>query len=375
MAQAYTPALQATGSAKVRKLRELPLPGRCLVEVGQRVSADTEVLAADIPGEISILRVADRMGFEVEDVIDGMLVKPGDAVTAGQVIARVKSFFGLFESTLEAPTSGVVEFFTEVNAHLGIRQASAPLAVDAYVEGVVVEVDPGKSVTIEAQGAFIQGIFGVGGEARGKVFALDVALDEVVTEQVLLGLGEKVSSAIVVGGASYTPEALAQAAKLNVQAVVCGSVDSSTLRTFVGHEIGVSITGDEAVPFTFIVTEGFGVLPMSERILRLAQKFAGRQASVNGATQVRAGAMRPEIIIPHTETAETEFDTDNAKSFLEVGARLRVIRVPYFGALGEVVELPSEPQVVPSGAKVRVLRAKLDTGEEVVVPRANVELL
>ena len=38
-------------------------------------------------------------------------------------------------------------------------------------------------------------------------------------------------------------------------------------------------------------------------------------------------------------------------------------------------ELPAEPQEVPSRAQVRVLRAKLVSGEEVVVPRANVELL
>lgn len=375
MGQAYTPALQATASAKVRKVRELPLPGRSLVEVGQRVTASTEVLAADIPGEINIIRVADRMGFEVEDVLDGMLVAPGDRVELGQVIARVKSFFGLFESTLEAPTSGVVEFFTEVNAHLGIREPSEPLSVDAYVDGVVVEVDPGKSVTVEAEGAFIQGIFGVGGEAQGRVFALEIDQAALVTEEILAKHAQQLDGAIVIGGASYTSAALAEAARLGVKAVVCGSVDSATLREFVGHEIGVSITGDEDVPFTFIVTEGFGHLALSERIAVLAKEFSACQASVNGATQVRAGAMRPEIIIPHQERAGVEPRTENVQNFLEVGARLRVIRVPYFGALGEIVELPSEPQVVPSGAKVRVLRARLDSGEEVLVPRANVELL
>jgi len=373
MAQAYTPGLQASANTKVRKIRELPLPGRCLVSVGDKVTADTEVLAADIPGEITIVRVADRMGFEVEDVVQGMLVSAGSEISSGEELARVKSFFGLFESKLESPVSGKIEFFTEANAHLGIRHASTPLAVSAYVEGVVVEVDEGKSVTIEAQGAFIQGIFGVGGEAYGKVHSLSVSPESCVTTEIIEAKADSLRGAVLVGGARYTAESLQAAAKAGVAAVVCGSIDSATLLSYVRHEIGVSITGDEDVPFTLIVTEGFGDLPISKRILDLANEFEGQFASVNGATQVRAGAMRPEIIIPRS--GGIDIDEGAGKNFLELGARLRVIRVPYFGALGEIVELPAEPQKIPSGAMVRVLRAKLDSGEEIVVPRANVELL
>ena len=54
---------------------------------------------------------------------------------------------------------------------------------------------------------------------------------------------------------------------------------------------------------------------------------------------------------------------------------MRLIRVPYFGAIGTVVELPHEPVQIESGASVRVLRAELADGRKVVVPRANVELI
>ena len=46
-----------------------------------------------------------------------------------------------------------------------------------------------------------------------------------------------------------------------------------------------------------------------------------------------------------------------------------------FGLIGEVAGLPSEPQVLGSGSKARVLEVKLDSGESVVIPRANVELI
>ncbi len=37
--------------------------------------------------------------------------------------------------------------------------------------------------------------------------------------------------------------------------------------------------------------------------------------------------------------------------------------------------LPPEPQVLASGSKARVLEVKLNSGESVMIPRANVELI
>jgi len=37
--------------------------------------------------------------------------------------------------------------------------------------------------------------------------------------------------------------------------------------------------------------------------------------------------------------------------------------------------LPSDPHVLDSGSKARVLEVELSTGEAVIVPRANVELI
>ena len=57
------------------------------------------------------------------------------------------------------------------------------------------------------------------------------------------------------------------------------------------------------------------------------------------------------------------------------GTQIRIIRDPYFGAIGKVVSLPVELQALASGSKVRVLEAELATGEKVIIPRANVEII
>jgi hypothetical protein len=113
---------------------------------------------------------------------------------------------------------------------------------------------------------------------------------------------------------------------------------------------------------------------MAARTWQLLQSHAGDQASVSGATQIRAGVMRPEVIIPRDLT-EARADTALALG-LEQGSLLRVIREPYFGRIGTVVELPSELQKLDTEALVRVLVVEFaDDGSRGVIPRANVELI
>ena len=57
------------------------------------------------------------------------------------------------------------------------------------------------------------------------------------------------------------------------------------------------------------------------------------------------------------------------------GTPVRIIRQPYFGAIGKVVSLPVELQQLESESHVRVLNVELDEGNIVTIPRANVEII
>ncbi len=372
MSQGYTPGLEVSPKKQVRKLRELPLPGIALVKIGQKVSAQTPVLSAELPGDLDILRIADRLGLEPEQVVEGMRVKVGDSVVAGQLLCEVKSFFGWLASKIEAPAAGTVEFFTPGNAHLGIRQPPIPLEVAAYLDGEIVEIEAGKSVTVESDAAIIQGIFGVGGERFGEVFLLDVAPEAVVTPEIVRKAGD-LSGKIVVGGKSMPSDTLKALAQSKISAAITASIDSETLGEYLGFELGVSITGDEDVPFTLIVTEGFGQLPLSKRVYDLAKLLHGKQGSVNGATQVRAGAMRPELVVSGGVDGAVISNAEGG--MLEVGTKVRVIRVPYFGEFGTITALPHALAEIESGALLRVAGVKLDSGSESFIPRANLEIV
>lgn len=373
MKQAYAPALEVQRDTQIEKIRELPLAGEALVGVGDTVCEDDVVLRAALPGDLTVVRIADRLGFDPEDVLPHCRFAEGDKLQAGQLLCEMSTFFGLFTSRIEAPVSGVVEFFTERNAHLGIRQEAKPVSVNAYISGEVTAVEGGKRVTIRTRGSLIQGVFGVGGERRGEILCLPCAADALVQESDLRSLSFSLEQKILIGGSSFSLGALRYAAEQGVAAVVTGSIDAGVLSEYVGRDIGVSITGDEAVGSTLIITEGFGALPISERVLELARFLEGKQASVNGATQVRAGATRPEVIVSTGAVLNTDFRPEVKQ--LELGAPIRIIRVPYFGCFGTITALPHDLYTVESGAEVRVLHAQLKDGREVIVPRANVELL
>jgi hypothetical protein len=372
MGTAYTPGLKVSPYTAVRKTRRLPRKGEVLVQVGDHVHPETVVARAELPGNMVLVKIAAQIGVDVEEVEKLLQVKVGDPVEKGQLLASTKSFFGMFKSEARSPTTGVVETFSAITGNLGVREPAIPIDVTAYVEGDVVEVMPGDGCVVEARGAFIQGIFGVGGERLGVVRVVSPGPDAPLTDAML---NPDMAGCVVVGGSLVTGAALQKAAELGVAAVVAGGIIDTDVEAYVGHSIGVAITGQEDVVTTLVITEGFGPITMARRTFDLLKKHEGARASVNGATQIRAGVIRPEVIIPLPATAATGADQADGSHSLEIGTPIRIIREPYFGELATVAGLPPELTVIPSGAKVRVLEASLKDGRRVTVPRANVEII
>jgi hypothetical protein len=181
---------------------------------------------------------------------------------------------------------------------------------------------------------------------------------------------------VVVGGARMTRGAIEKARTIGVSAIVSGGIDDRDLSEFLGYDVRVAITGGEQAGLTLILTEGFGGIAMAARTFRLLASHEREEAAVNGATQIRAGVMRPEIIVPlvGAQTIDVQASASSERS-LEIGAAVRVVRDPHFGLIGSVSALPAEPQLLESGSRARALEVRFDSGEAVIIPRANVELI
>lgn len=371
MGTAYTPGLKISPGTIVRKTRRLPLKGQVMANVGDAVTAATVVARTEIPGVIQTVKVAEVLGLEPAEAIGVLCVKQGDAVESGQVVAETRSFFGLFKSECRSSYRGKVELISSATGHVGVRLQSTPVEVTAYIDGTVAEVIPEEGVVVETYGAFVQGIFGVGGEKIGRL-VVPGGSPEVMLAEDLIDEGH--AGDVLVGGAGVTLGALRKAAEIGVAGIVVGAIVDTDLIGYLGHDIGVAITGQEDIATTLILTEGFGSITMAERTFGLLKSLEGREVSINGATQIRAGVIRPEIVAP-LGAAPDHAEATSGGQLLDIGSSIRVIREPYFGRLGTVTGLPHEPVEVESGAVVRVLEADLNDGATVRVPRANVEII
>jgi hypothetical protein len=179
---------------------------------------------------------------------------------------------------------------------------------------------------------------------------------------------------VLIGGSLVKYDAIERAVKLGAKAIVVGGIEDATLRSFLGYDIGVAITGSEKKGLTVVATEGFGEMRMAQRTFDLLKSLVGKMASVNGATQIRAGVIRPEVIVP-ADTDLGEIKQSTAEGGLALGMPVRIIRQPNFGKIGKVTDLPVELQTIETEAKARVLEVELEDGTRVLLPRANVEII
>lgn len=371
LGSAYTPGLTVSGNTTVRRPRRLPIKGEVKVKVGDSVGPRDVVASASLPGILQTIKLGEKLGLEPKEARELFMFKIGDRIEKGDMVAESKGFFGLFKTAVKSDFSGVVEAISEVSGHVLLRQEPIPVDLTAYISGRVAEVMPEEGAIIETCGAMVQGIFGIGGEQEGEI---RVAVKDHSMPLEASDLLEGDAGKILVGGSQVTLGAIHRACEIGVLGLIAGGVLDSDLIEVLGYDIGVAITGQEALPVTIMVTEGFGRLNMAERTFSLLKTLEGKRASMNGATQIRAGVIRPEIIVPLDLSPSETKEVDKALE-LKPGTPIRIIREPYFGALGAVTELPSQLVVLESGTEVRVLRAKLESGEEVTVPRANVEII
>ena len=378
MAKAFTPGLTVSARAVYRARRILPIEGEVTVKAGDRVSADTVVAQTFMEGDVFPMKVASALGAQPKDLPGLMLRNVGDAVRKDEPIARSKGIFGMMRTEAKSSADGVIESVSDSTGMVIVRGPRMPIEVRAYVAGTVVEVLPGEGAVVENTVALVQGIFGIGGEVHGPVAMAGAAPDDELDAD---DITPAMRGCVVVGGARMTAAAIRKAKDVGAAAIVSGGIDDQDLRDFLGHDIGVAVTGSERMGITLIVTEGFGSIAMAARTFALLASHAGKTASVNGATQIRAGVMRPEIVVP-LDAAGAGASGGPAVAaggatagMLEIGTVVRIIRDPHFGVIGMVTALPEQPAVLGSGSKARVLEVAASGGQRLTVPRANVELI
>jgi hypothetical protein len=352
----YPPETRAMPLTLIRRERMLPVPGKVLASVGEKVQPTQVVAQAEISGAMRIVNVARLLRMPAARVVRFIKVKDGDDVTSNTVIAARGFLPG---GRVLSPTDGFIYRVDKAHGRILIKVVTRPFQLTAYLGGNVVSVMAGRGVVIETTGAVVQATVGFGSESFGvlQVVARDPA--DVLRAK---SIDVTAHGAIVVGGAWIDEAALQQASQLQVRGIIAGSMD--------GRLIDLART----MPFPVLLTEGLGRIPMSRPIFKLLSSQAGREASLSASTQTRWGVVRPEILIPLPVDSKPALAAPLGTP-LTVGARVRVIRGSLQGATGNVVGIPDRSAQTGSGARVHGAEIELEAVGKMFVPFANLEIL
>ena len=370
MSIAYNPGLQVTEFTMVRKERRLPLKGEVLVHNGDRVTSDQVVAQTFLPGNVHVIAGANRLNCMPNEVKDCLVKAIGALCTKDELIACNRGLFGLLKYKLYAPLAGTLESASDVTGQIILREPPIPVQIKSFVDGEVVAVIPDEGAIIATAAGLVQGIFGIGGEVVAPL-QMGVASpeDDLTEEQILPAYRGK----IVVGGKVVTGKAMNRAIVEGVAGIVTGSIHDFDLTQFLGYDLGVAITGAETKGLTIVITEGFGAIPMSQKTFQLLKKYEGAKVSMHGVTQIRAGVIRPEIIIPMAANADHALS--QTIPGLDLGTWVRIVREPHFGRVAKVVALPVELCQLATETMARVVEVMFTDGCKQLLPRANVEIL
>ena len=371
MSKSYTPGLKVLKKTKITKQRQLPMKGTVHVDKGEGVTPDTVVASTEIPGNVHMVNISNSLNVEPKDIENYLTLKLDDTITKGQVIAETNGIFGFFKGQAFSPVDGTLANISDVTGQALISEKPLPIEIDAYTEGTVVNTIPDEGVVIESEGAIIQGILGIGGEKRGKLKLLANDPSEIVSVD---DLNDSHNGLIIVCGAYVDYTFFKKALDIGVAGIVCGGFDYDNLSKILGFKLGVAITGSENIPISLIITEGFGEISMAHRTFDLLKSFEGYHVSINGSTQIRAGVIRPEVIIIHDEAFDTNIINEEDLVISE-GSIVRIIRPPFFGKVGKVVSLPAKLVQLESETMVRVAEIEFENGNKKIIPRTNLELI
>ncbi|MFW6042165.1 MAG: hypothetical protein ACOC9C_00625 [Chloroflexota bacterium] len=338
---------------KIRRDRLLPRPGEVVVTPGQEVNPVQVVARTSQQRGFTIVDGADILGVPPDDVPNYLLVEEGAAVQKKKPLLQKKGLFG--SKSYSSPVNGIL--YQVSHGRLILQQTSDLLELRAMIRGVVAGYLGNRGVVIETQGSLVQGVWASGREGFGTIKIATESYDGPLLKE---HIGADARGAVLVAGYVDRPGVLDAAESHSVRGVIVGSVPASMLHTL------------PALRFPIIVTDGFRQQPMAPPIFQLLQQSEGREASLFGADT--GSWSRPEIVIPLPASDAPQQEVHSLQP-LGVGQRVRLLRAPHAGVVGEVVEVYDRARATETGFHLPGASVAINEEEVLFVPYPNLDLI
>ncbi len=347
------PVTHILAMTTIVRTRLLPVNGRIVGRVGQKVSPTDVVAEAVVGRQHVIVDFAQELDLPPRKAGGLVKVKRGQKVAAGELLAQSN---GLFAREVHAPGEGRVVAIG--GGKLVLETGGNMFELPAGIPGVITEVIGERGVTIRATGAVVQGLYGNGRLESGVMLSMFEKPDEVFSDT---NMDVSLRGSVIIAGYVENPAVIKNAADLPLRGMILASVSPAAL------------SAAAQAPFPVLVTDGFGRRPMNSAAFKLLTTNAKREVTLNAEFYDRQRGTRPEVFIPLTFTQEPPEPRD-----IETFAPGQTVRVCYLaqpGMIGTLVQLRTGEPALPSGVKAPAAEIRLESGEQVLVPLTNLEVL
>jgi len=337
----------------LRRERLLPVPGRVTARMDQKVSAMDVVAEAHYGQDHLLIDVARSLGVQPEVAQRLIQVKAGETITKGQNLAQKA---GLVPQSVAAPENGRVIMVGSGRILMEVGEGTFELRTG--IPGKVTRLIPERGVEITFNGALVQCAWGNGQMGLGLMLPLVTEADGLLTENLI---DVSLRGSILLAGHCSDPQALKVAGDLPVRGLILGSLAPSL----------VPLAAQMQYPV--VAVDGFGSKSMDAAAFRLLSTNAKREVTLNAEPFNRQTGVRPEILIPLPVTQEPPLPRE-VETFAP-DQSVRLTRAPHPGAIGTLARLLPGLTALPSGLRVAAADVRLETGEQVIIPLANLEIL
>jgi len=337
----------------IRRERLLPVPGRITVRMDQKVNPLDVVAEAKFGAEHLLIDVARTLGLSPDEAQSLIQVKTGDVISQGDVIARQ---VGLGLKIVHAPGSGQV--ILSAAGQILMEVGDTTVELRAGIPGIITRLISDRGVEIKFNGALVQGVWGNGQMNVGLMLPVLTSPEDPLTAR---QLDVSLRGSVILAGICNDPAALQAASDLPVRGIILGSMSPAL----------IPLASQAQYPI--ILLDGFYQRPMNGIAYKLLTTNAKCETTINAEPFDRQTGLRPEIFIPLPVTQEPP-----ALREVETFAPDQTVRLthePHAGAVGKLINLRPGLTIFSSGIKVAAADVKLDSGEQVPIPLANLEVL
>ncbi len=337
----------------IRRTRLMPIPGRVVVRKGQKVGATDVIAEAKLAREHLLLDIARGLGVPVSQADSYIQRHAGDDVEEGDVIAGP---VGVARRVVRAPKSGQV--VVAGGGQVLLELDSPPFELRAGIPGVVIELVDDRGAEIEATGALIQGVWGNGRIDFGLLNVLTRSPQDTLAAD-RMDVSQRGS--ILLGGYCSDPKILSNAAEIPLRGLILASMDSSLIPLA------------SKLRFPILIIEGFGNIPMNSAAYKLLSTSDRREIAINAEAWDPISGARPECVIPLPATSPPAMPVDT-KSYA-IGQKVRVVGVLHKAPIGVIANLHTGMIAMENGVRASAADVRLENGENVIFPLANLEVL